>query len=92
MLLPLVFDPKSDAAKNLDKDWTEGGLLILSDEEKKHIRSMKDKNNNMTTIQKFHDIVAYQLEFGYDLAIKPELNVSRSPGFESVLGVFGGSD
>jgi hypothetical protein len=29
-------------------------------------------------------------EFGYDLALSPENNVSRSPGFESILGIFGG--
>ncbi len=45
----------------------------------------------MKELQKFQDICAYQLEFGYDLAIGPGNNVSRSPGFESVLGVFGGN-
>jgi hypothetical protein len=44
----------------------------------------------LSALQKFQDIVAYQFEFGYDLALSPELNVLRSPGFESVLGVFGG--
>ena len=29
-------------------------------------------------------------EFGYDLALSPENNVSRSPGFEPILGIFGG--
>ena len=74
----------------LDKDWKEGGLLILSDEDKKLIKSSMGKD--LAHIQRFQDTVAYQLEFGYDLAIPPELNVSRSPGFESLLGIFGGSE
>ena len=35
-------------------------------------------------------IVAYLFEFGYDLALSLENNVSRRPGFESILGIFGG--
>ena len=30
-------------------------------------------------------------ELAYDLALKPSANVSRSPGFETALGIFGGS-
>jgi len=84
------FDPKSDSAKLVDRDWKERGSLILSGEEKKLIKASMDKD--LASIQKFQDIVAYQFEFGYDLAIAPEWNVSRSPGFESVLGIFGGSE
>ena len=84
------YDPSSDLAQNLHKDWNKGGLLILSEEEKKEIKGSMGKK--LTYMNKFHYIVSYQLEFGYDLAICPGLNVSRSPGFESVLGVFGGDD
>ena len=45
------------------------------------------KNLNCDAIAKFHHILAYQMELGYDLAISPDNNVSCSPGFESVLGV-----
>jgi hypothetical protein len=45
-----------------------------------------------TEIEKFHDMCAYQFEMGYDLAISPGCNVSRSPGFESVLGIYGGQE
>ena len=45
-----------------------------------------------TYLQKFHDMCAYQFEMGYDLAISPGCNVSRSPGFESVLGIYGGQE
>ena len=87
-VIAAAFDPNSDNAKNLDKDWTEGGFLILSENEKRSIKGSMGKD--LTTIQKFHDIVSYQLEMGYGLAISPKLNVSRSPGFEAVLGIFGG--
>ena len=40
--------------------------------------------------KKLH-MVAYLCEFAYDLCLSSELNVSKSPGFETVLGVFGGS-
>lgn len=84
------YDPKCDAAKLLDKDWTEGGLLILGDGEKDEIKaSMGEK---LTIMEKFRNIVSYQFEFGYDLALCPGLNVSRSPGYESALGIFGGGD
>lgn len=41
-------------------------------------------------MQKFQDMCAYQFEMGYDLCISPGCNVSDSPGFESVLGIYGG--
>lgn len=62
----------------------------MSEDDKCSIK--ESMNSNLTPIQKFHDIVAYQVELGYDLAIEPSLNVSRSPGFESVLGIFGGQE
>ncbi|EJK48848.1 hypothetical protein THAOC_32323 [Thalassiosira oceanica] len=34
---------------------------------------------NLTPIQKFHDIISYQFEFGYDLAIAPELKCVTEP-------------
>lgn len=89
-VIAAAFDPTSDGAKNLDKDWTEGGLLILSDIEKRNIKASMGKY--ISAMEKFHDIVSYQLELGYDLAICPSLNVSRSPGYESVLGIYGGNE
>ena len=88
-LVAAGFAPTSTAAQTMDKDWKEGGLLILSDEDKEQI---KKKFGRVSELQKFQDICAYQLEYGYDLAIAPGNNVSESPGFESVLGVFGGDD
>jgi len=80
--LTALFDPTSSDAKSLDRDWTEGGFLILSDEEKDRISKCSGK----TKLEKFHNICAYQLKLGFDLAISPLHNVSQNPGFESVLG------
>ncbi len=82
------WSPTSDPAKLLDRSWNDGGLLIFSEKESKQIRSSMGKG--MTDIQKFHTCAAYQFEMGYDLAISPGCNVSESPGFESVLGIYGG--
>jgi hypothetical protein len=62
--------------------------LIFNKKVSKQIRSSMGKG--MTDIQKFHDMCAYQFEMGYDLAISPRCNVSESPGFESVLGIYSG--
>jgi hypothetical protein len=37
-------------------------------------------------------MVGYLCELVYDLALTPGDNVSQSPGFETPLGIFGGSD
>jgi hypothetical protein len=37
-------------------------------------------------------MVGYLCELVYDLALAPDQNVSQSPGFETPLGIFGGSD
>jgi hypothetical protein len=44
----------------------------------------------LTDIRKIHDMCTDQFEMGHDLAISPGCNVSPSPGFESVLGIYGG--
>ncbi len=87
MLVGAGFNPRREICQKLNLDWKEGGLLILSEEDKKYIS--KSMSKELSALQKFQDIVAYQFEFGYDLALSPELNVSQSPRFESVLGVFG---
>ena len=60
--------------------------MLLSDTEKNHIKAGM-KILNCAPLIKFHHILAYQIELGYDLAISPDHNTSSSPGFESVLGV-----
>lgn len=88
-LIALGFDPTSEEAMALDKDWKNGGLFIYSEADRKYVsKTFKDSS----VIQKFHSFGCYHLEFGYDLAICRRLNVSKNPGYERVLGVFGGSE
>ena len=48
--------------------------------------------NGLTTLkEKQLRIVGYAFELVYDLMISPLDNISKSPGFETPLGVFGGS-
>ena len=81
------FVSTSSDALNLNRDWKEGGFLILTDKEKDRISG---SSAGKTQLEKFHNICAYQLELGYDLAISPVHNVSENPGFESFLGVISG--
>lgn len=85
------FDPSSDLAQSVNRNWNDGGVLILDQDNINHIKSSM-KKKNMQDIEKFQAILAYQFELAYDLAISPNFNVSRSPGFESFLGVFGGEE
>jgi len=80
------FDATSEHIKYIDKDYKDGGVLILSKNEKRNIKTGM-KNLNCTDNVKFRHMLAYQMEFGYDLSISPDDNVSSNPGFESVFGV-----
>lgn len=80
--------PTSDAAKLLDRSWKDGGLMIFNEKESKQVRGSMEKG--VMDMQKFQELCAYQFEMGYDLCISPGCNVSNSPGFESVLGIYGG--
>ncbi len=81
------FDAKSEQADMLDKDYKNGGVFIMTEEEVKLIKSSM-KNLNCSAKVKFTHMLAYQMELGYDLALSPDDVVSGNPGFESVLGVF----
>ena len=61
-------------------------MFILSNTEDENIRS-SIKNLKCTAKVKFHHMLAYQMEFGYDLALSPDEVISSNPGFVSVLGV-----
>ena len=86
-LIAVGFDPDSEQSQYLDKNWDEGGVLILTEQHKKLIRASM-KNLNCPAKIKFHHMLAYQMELGYDLAVAPDWNASGNPGFESVIGVF----
>jgi len=78
------FDPKGDAAQVVNCNWKEGGVMILSAQDKlRVVSSMKEKP--YTEIEKFQLLMSYLFELAYDLAIAPDVNVSQSPGFESFL-------
>ncbi len=82
------FDPASEPAMQVIKNYKEGGLLIMSKDDECRIKLCLKKE--LTAVQKFQEVIAYLFEFGYDLALSPENNVSHRPGFESILGIFGG--
>ena len=84
------FDPNCPVAEHVNKDVKEGGVLLLSEFEKAKIKSSK-VDGSMSDAEKFRTILAYQFELGYDLAIALSDNVSQSPGFESFIGIFGGT-
>ena len=67
------FDPDSEAALCMEKDHTQGGLLIMNDEDRNHIESAL-KSKKLSTLQKCQEYIAYLLELGYDLSICPEHN------------------
>ncbi len=87
-VIAVVFDPAAEPAMHVRKDRNKGGLLILSRDDKRQIKSALKKD--LTPVQKFQEVIAYLFELGYDLALSPENNVVHSLGFESILGVFGG--
>ena len=45
------------------------------------------RNLNCSTKDKSNHMLAYQMEFGYGLALSPGDVVSVNPGFEAVLGI-----
>ncbi len=82
--------------KYLDKNWDDGGILILNDKDREFIKgSMKNLNlPESQAIVKFAHLLGYQVEHGYDLALPqdPRVNASGSVGHESILGVISWDD
>ena len=69
------FDRSNEVATYRDRDVDKGGLLLLTDNEKKNIRTNM-KKLKCREITKLHHILAYQIELGHDLVISPDSNVS----------------
>ena len=84
------FDASSVSAMLINKNHEQGGLLIMNNDDLHRIESVL-KTKQLSQLQKCQEFAAYLFEFGYDLAINPDMNVSRSPGFESFLCIYGGS-
>lgn len=85
------FDPSSDTAKLVDRDWKDGGILIFSNTELDYMKSALTKKN-MPELETFQWFLSYQFEMAYGVGITPSLDVSRSFGFEAFLGMFGGEE
>jgi hypothetical protein len=84
------FNASSAPAMFVSKNHEQGRLLIMKNDDlcqKELVLKMK----HLYRLQKCQDFVAYLFEFGYDLAINPDMNISHSPGFESFLCIYGGS-
>ena len=79
-------DPTCEEIETLDKDYKNGGIFIMSAFEGGRIK-LSTRNLNCSTKDKFKHMLAYQMEFGYDLALSQGDAVSMNPGFEAVLGV-----
>jgi len=80
------FDPTSTVASNLDKGHDNGGILMLSNDDIKHIQSsMKQQPHHLL---KFHAYLANLFELGHDVAIHPSMNMYSNPGLKSFIGVF----
>ena len=79
-------EPKSKNVESLDKDYKSGGVLVLSNDEERMIKSSM-KNLKCSAKVKFTHMLAYQMELGYDFAHVPGDAVPANPGFEYVLGV-----
>ena len=84
------FDASSEPAMFMSKNNEQGGLLIMNNDDLRRIDSVL-KTKHLSQLQKCQEFIAYLFEFGYDLAINPDMNISRSPGFESFLCIYGGS-
>jgi len=56
------FDPTSKPAMQVVKNYTKGGLLIMSKDDEHWIKSCLKKE--LTAVQKFQEVIAYLFEFG----------------------------
>ena len=61
-------DPTCEEIETLDKDYKNGGIFIMSAFEGGRIK-LSTRNLNCSTKDKFKHMLAYQMEFGYDLAL-----------------------
>ena len=81
------FDNDAEELQYLNRDWKEGGLLILSENHSKHINDSM-KHLNYSSLIKHRHILGYTIELGYNLVLAPDNDESDSAGYEAVLGVF----
>ena len=61
--------------------------MVLSEKNRKHIDDSMN-HLNYSSLTKHRNILGYQIELGYNLALAPDNDESGNPGYEAVLGVF----
>ena len=80
------FDPTNDSVMNtISEDASNGGIFSFDVVDKENIAKLNFRGH-LTTKERARELVSYLLELVYDLAISPRDNVSKSLGFESILG------
>ena len=85
MRMAIGFNKKSEAAQMLDKDYREGGIMILNEAMKENIKnSMKHLKSDLL---KFQDMFAYLMEDIFVQLLSPDHCLNKNPGYESVLGI-----
>ena len=80
------FNPNSNTAASVSKNYHDGGIMEMDNEDIYRIKSSMPRIP--VELHKFHTCLAYLMEFGYDLSIRPSVNVSENPGFETIAGLF----
>ena len=84
MYIAAGFDSSSEYAASVSKTYNGGGILVIDD-----AAQIKSSLRQITSdLKKFHSYLAYLMELGYDLAIRPSYNVSKNPGFKFIAGLF----
>ena len=83
----MVYDSTNQTVKKfLTKDVGKEGIILLKDDD---ISRVSEVNfHNWSKDEKIMELIAYQFELCYNLAIIPLDNVSSNPEFESILGVW----
>ena len=89
MYIAAGFDPNFDTAASVSKNYHDGGILVMDNNDINCIKSSMPRIP--VEVHKFHTYLAYLMEFWYNLSIRPSVNVSESPGFETIAGLFGSS-
>ncbi len=84
MYIAAGFDPKSNSAASVSKN-NDGGILLMDNKDINLIKSSMPQIP--VELHKFDTYLAYLMEFGYDLSIRPSVNVSKNPGFETINGL-----
>ena len=88
----LGFDAtKATVVDRLTADLDTGGIFSYNCDTKESLNRAKGRGN-MSIQKKQILLVAYLAELAFDISIAAADNISKNPGFESFIGIYGGSD